>query len=358
MRICILSTVVLKHMVMSYIYTEYFEANGILYDIIYPDKYHEEEYSSASNIYRFEININSNKLLKIKEFYKYKKYAEELMIKNKYDFIVIWNEMTAFLFADFLKKNYLKKYCMNVRDIYGNRKILINYQLKKTITNAAFTTITSMKYIEYLPNDVEYIMVHSINNKIMKNIKLNNEKTCNNLPINILYIGNIRFYEHAYMLIDALGNDDRYIMSFVGVNSEIIGNYAKNKKIYNVVNIGRFPLEKTGEYLQNADIIYNLYGDNDVNLRTALSNKLYYSIWLHIPILVYKNTYIYTVANECGIAYGIEKNDFSTNLADNLYSWYINLNTRSIAKKCEKYKREALQSHLMLIDILKKYITN
>lgn len=355
MKICILSTVALKHMTMISIYTDYLDNNRISYDIIYPDKYHEEEFSNAANIYRFEINISKYILSKIKPFYKFKFFAQKIIVENKYDFIIVWNEMSTLLFADFLKKNFKERYCVNVRDIYEFKNFLINYQLKKAIINAAFTTVSSKKYIHYLPKSQKYIVIHSINKNIMSKVKKIKKYNDALDPIYILYIGNIRFLDHVYKMLDVLGNDNRYIIEFAGQNSNAINDYIKINNIYNVKINGRFAYEKTGEYLQNADIIYNLYGDENINLRTALSNKLYYAVWLNIPILVYKNTYMFEVSNECGIAYGIDKDDFS-NLADNLYAWYKNLDRKYIARKCEKFKEEALNSHNELYNELSQYV--
>ena len=52
-KICILSAVNIKHMSLISIYTKYFKENGMDYDVIYMDKYNEEENIDAKNIYRF-----------------------------------------------------------------------------------------------------------------------------------------------------------------------------------------------------------------------------------------------------------------------------------------------------------------
>ncbi|MEH7883034.1 capsular biosynthesis protein, partial [Bacillus sp. JJ1609] len=66
-KICILSAVNIRHMSLISLYTEKLKRDGIEFDIIYMDKYLEEEEFPAKNKYVFhnKINQSDNKIKKV-----------------------------------------------------------------------------------------------------------------------------------------------------------------------------------------------------------------------------------------------------------------------------------------------------
>lgn len=354
-KICILSTVNLKHMTLISLYTNFLESNKIPYDIIYIDKYDTEEENNATNVYKFNLNINREWSLprKFMHYWKFKKFASDILLSNKYDFIITWNAFTAFMFVDVLKKNYSDKYCVNIRDVFSKGNFLANYWLKKAINNSSFSTVSSDGFKKVLPSH-PYTTIHSMNMKILDKCVPHSELKSKDKPINITYIGYMCYYENCYKLIDELGNDVRYNLNFYGQGSHLVEEYAKTKGVKNVNCIGKFEPNQTAELIQDADIIYNLYGVGNINLDTALSIKLYYALYLNVPILVFKGTYMEEISKECGIGYSIEKDEFS-NLGDNLFEWYHNLNQKEIIEKCQLFKQEITESHRELEKLLIKH---
>lgn len=355
-KICILSTVNLKHMTLISLYTEYMDKNNISYDIIYIDKYHEVEQNNADEVYKFDLYIDRNWSLprKFLHYWKFKKYASELLINNQYDFIITWNVFTAYMFSDVLKKYYKDKYCLNIRDIGSKKNIIMNNGLRKALRNTAFATISSDGFKKYLPS-YNYTTIHSLNKKILNECVPHTKLKNKDEPIIITYIGYMCFYENCYKLIDELGNDSRFILNFFGQGSNLIEEYAKTKGINNVFCIGKFEPMETSSLIQDADIIYNLYGVGDINLDTALSIKLYYAVYLNVPILVFKNTYMEEISRNCGISYSIEKDGFSE-IGDRLYDWYHNQNQEIISKKCDLFIEDIELSHKNLEKLMSKFL--
>ncbi|GAB1475513.1 hypothetical protein MASR2M70_03450 [Bacillota bacterium] len=123
-------------------------------------------------------------------------------------------------------------------------------------------------------------------------------------------------------------------MKFVGVGSEKVKKYADYISCTNVEFVGKFESDKTVGYLQEADIIYNVYGNKRICERMVLSNKMYYAACLNVPILVCKNTYMYEVAKRCGIGFAVDHCDSSA-LPDSLFNWFINID-RTASKQNAK----------------------
>lgn len=355
-KICILSTVNIKHMTMLTMYTEYLEKNNLEYDVIYIDKYHEKEYINAKNIYSYKLNINRDwpMLRKLKKYYKFKSYAEDIIEKNKYDFIIVWNSFTALMFCSFLSSKYKNKYCINIRDYSYEKYLPIYLRIKKVVKNSAFTTISSDGFKKFLPKH-DYIMIHSLNNKILKNCSYKKELRKKDEPIRITFIGYVRFFENDKKLIDSLGNDNRFIVQFFGEGSHILESYAKEKKYSNIICKGRFEPDQTHELLKDTDIINNLYGVGEIALDTALSIKLYYAVHLNIPIMVFKNTYMSEITKKYGIGFDIADNEFK-DLGDRIFEWYYKLNQKEIRSNCELFKIEIEKSHNILENKMKEYL--
>lgn len=355
-KVCIVCAGAVRNMVMVYMYTDFLQANGIDYDMIYMDKYHEEEITGAKKNYRIEYDGTSKKG-KIDGYLSFIRKSTVILKKKNYQFVIVWGELTAALLNLVLTKNFKKRYCINVRDLFVGKRKILNILLNSSIKKANYVTVSSPKYLEELPSKYNnYLFVHSFNNHIMdetNNIKKENSDE----KIRILYIGNIRFLNHLYRLIDEIKNDKRFELTVAGYGSDEINSFVNDNHINNIKVYGAFPKENTSQFLSNADVIYNLYGTEDINLRYALSNKLYYAVCLEVPILVYKDTYMYDISSGCDIGFAFDncnKNEF----ADSFYEWYQMINKESVHKKCTRLIQEACESQNKMLhclsDILKE----
>lgn len=353
-KACILSTVNLKHMTLTSLYTEYFDRRGIPYDIVYIDKYGEDEISGAENIYKYSLNINKNWPLykKFLHYRGFKSFAEKILINKNYDFIVVWNIFTSYMFSRFLRKNYKGKYSVNIRDLGSRLNFIQNSGLNRAIKSAAFSTVSSDGFERFLPKG-DYIFVHSINEELAKGFESQSKRETDQ-PIRIMNIGNIRFYEKCFEFINMLANDPRFLLLFCGHGSEEIEKYAKRENICNIKCIGGFQKEDTSILLKESDILYNLYGYDGRNFETALSIRFYYSVYLPAPILVYDDTYIQEKAAQCGVAFTVP-HMLPANLGDRIFEMYKSFDREKAKKKCAVFLDTARKSKAMLYDKLDVY---
>lgn len=354
-KVCILSTVDFSRMTMLSIFTDYLESKNIEYDVICVNKFGDKITSSASNVYEFDAStaMEYNLLKKLKYFWKMRDFAEEIFNNNKYDFVIVWNQVTAFIFSDILKKKFKGRYCINIRDYHFDSIPIVRWRVGTAVKNAAFNTVSSEMFKKYLPKG-DYLTVHSLNRSMLSKLKPKEKYKDKEEPINILNIGQIRWYENIYPMIDELANDPRYILTFVGQGAEKIDEYVKGKNINNIVTHGRFNPEDTIKFLEDADVIFNLYGVGNKHVDTALSIKLYYAIYLNIPILTYEGTYINKVAREVDIAYSINKEKGLKNLGDQFFEWYHNVDVKKIKRSCIDFMNVIDKSHSDLYKKLSK----
>lgn len=343
MKVAILSTVNIKHMTLVSLYTDYLDGNNIEYDIIYIDKYGDEEKNHAKNVYKYNLRIDRSwgMVKKGLRYLKFKPFAQRIIESNNYDFIITWNMLTAFMFSMYLARHYPKKYCVNIRDItesnLGLLKYIIDLGQNIAIKNSCFTTVSSAGFIKYLPKS-DYIFIQSLNMDVLKQCISHERMKRKDEPIKITYIGYMCYYDNCIKLINALRNDQRFVLNFFGQGSEVIADYALKNGITNVNCVGRFQVEDTARLIQDSDIIFNLYGNDNINLKTALSIKLYYSIYLRVPILVCENTYMKEIADSLGIGITVGNDQYDSNLGNYIFNSYHDIEFKNIKKTCDNYR--------------------
>ena len=352
-KVCIVSVSAPRNMVMLSVYTSYFETKNIKYDLVYLDRYHKEEKTGAEKIFRIEYDRKS-KISITKGYIDFKKRATLILKRERYDFVIVWGELTASIISGVLGHYYRNRYCVNVRDLFVNKRVIFYPLLNNAIKKSAFTTVSSEKYLEKLTRHFrKYIFVHSYNDTIKKETDkaIATSSSREDAVIRILYLGNIRFLSHLFKLIEQLKNDARYELIIAGTGSELVSQYIEKNNITNVEVFGTFDKEKTSCFLCNSDVIYNLYGTEDINLRYALSNKLYYAISLGIPILVYKDTYMYEISKQCGIGFAVDEKA-NQPFADKFFEWYQNWDKEEAEIHCKALLDSARKTQSKLYSVL------
>jgi hypothetical protein len=225
--------------------------------------------------------------------------------------------------AYYLKQNYKNRYWLDIRDL-TYEKYLFFYKLTDlAIKNAYRVVISSHGFSKYLPN-YDYGLIHNIDPK-MDEFTIQYRKIESNI-IRISYIGNISYWDECKKFIDCFKNDTRFILNFYGAGSEKPEAYCKRLCVTNVKFHGQFNREKTVEFYNDTDIIYNIYGNNNRNVRTAMSNKLYYAMKFHLPLLVSQGTYMEKICNEYSIGIAFEN---IVNFPSILFKWYNDFLARS-----------------------------
>lgn len=355
-KICILCTANIKHMTLVSLYTEELLRNNQPYDIIYIDKYNEIEPTDAENRYRFQLELNPNWSFprKLMHYWKFKKYACDILKKEKYDFIIVWNEFTAFMFSEFLCKHYSGKYCVNIRDYNYNNIFFVQQRLKKAVEDGAFSTISSERFLEFLPK-AEYLFIHSYNDALLGKLEPVKRKRVEGEKIRVLFIGRMSYPESKVKLIHALGNDERFEFWLVGAGCGEYEKVVQENGYTNIIIKDSFEPSETPKHLEHADVIFSLNQENEFFSDVLLPIKLYYAIKKHIPILAYKSSYTYEYAEKIGIAIGVEDKEIDK-IGDIIAEKYSMLQQEQIDRGCEEAMLEIQRTHKELNEKMDKYI--
>lgn len=349
MRACLLSIQAPRHMVSIAQYGQYFDLHGIPYDIICTDPYGDDEKGTADRLYKVRTYGNPSVIQKISGYVRFISYAKKVMRENHYDLIVLRNEITTILFTNFLRKYYKGKYIVSVKDLFNeNAKLknekLLTKQLNKAVADSYLTTVSSPAFCQYFEDSGKSLLVHNISPAVIPQKHMLSKEDVKKEPIIILYCGHISYPQIACKMIDRFKNDSRFFMRIVGNGSEPVKAYADKTECKNIEVLGGFKSSETIDILNTGHIIYNVYGNDFRCEQTALSNKLYYSVCMHMPILVSPKTYMAEITGKLGVGFEIDF-DSPENICDNLHDWYVNFDQEKVDQKCEDYKIEALSSH-------------
>ena len=309
-----------------YLYERMLASKSIPFDLIIWNRELLKE-ESLGNVIPFNLpDVSSSK--DPKKFYKFllfARFVKETVKKNKYDKIVFLGLQGCALplRALFYVTKYKYKYWIDIRDYhyewfkpyYLLEKVAIHYAKEAAISSEGFKT--------FLPKE-RYIHVHNVDPDIVelrRKYKKNKSER-----IRICFIGNVRYLEENKKLLEIFKNDDRFELQYNGNGSEVIREYCSKNNIYNVAFSPSFPREETIKYYNNTDIINNIYGNTSLETTTALSNKLYYSIYLGIPIIVSSGTYMEQFCKKYGFGIAFKEDP---SFKEELYEWYksICLNT-------------------------------
>lgn len=356
-KVCFVCAANLKHMTLISLYTRELEKAGQDYDIIYLDKYHEiERYEGAHQLFRYEIFIDRDWpfIRKFFVYYRFKKFAINTIEREKYDFVIVWNEFTAFLLEGFLDTKYAGRYCVNIRDENYNHIPFVQNKYRRVLKHSCFNTISSERFREIYPKG-DYLFVQSYNEDVIQCITPSTRMRNSDEIIRVMFIGRMSYPETMRRVIDTLANDPRIELWLVGEGCQEFETYINELPARNIHCIGAFDPKETANYLRNADVIYSLNRENDRHSDTLLPIKLYYAIGRRVPILAFKTSYTYEYANNYGFAIGVSTSAFD-HLGDTICSSYHQLSQEMINEGCKRAREDIAKTNEMLKELIKGYI--
>lgn len=280
----------------------------------------EEKCNGTIYSYDKQDIANNKDPKKIVKYFGFYRFVKNHLQKNNYSKVVFLDTSacTVVLLASFMKKYYYKKYWIDIRDYSFENIPIYKKMLKKAIDSAYCVDISSRGFLDFLPPLDDYCVTHNIDYETIEKVK--DTPRIDSERIRISFIGNVRYYDLNKQLLLKFKNDERFIIQFFGTGSDELENFCLVNNISNCKFLGRFPYERTPELYQETDIINNIYGNKTMEVKTALSNKLYYSMYLDKPILVSPNTYMSELVTKYNLGFVVDYEN--ENLVEDLYTWY------------------------------------
>lgn len=225
-----------------------------------------------------------------------------MSLKEKFDLIYSFS-FDLLLISLFLRT---KKRYYEIGDIRIVNLRLYDFFYEKMLNRQNKIIVTSIEFSFYLQKkySIDSKKIKVVENKLDANIYSKKTKSKQNLiskrRITVGIIGLLR-YKQIIDFLDAIKSDPIIRVNIYGNGMLMneIEKYVDNKQVfYN----GEFKYPEDLEYIySNIDFSFVMYDSTDLNVRLALPNKLYESIYFQIPIIVSSNTHLEERVLEHGV---------------------------------------------------------
>lgn len=320
---------------------KYIDACEFRYDIILWDRTHNSDACGADNCFYFKTEMLSSGLKeraqKAKAYIQFSRYIKKVLAENDYDGVFVFAANTACLCASTLLKKYKGKYILDFRDYWQEKhKLLYNIE-KKLLANCYTAVISSRAYETFLP-PYDYYMSHNSQFLDEEQILHFRNREYPRDRIVMACIGGVKYPEYDKQVIEYFANDPRFELRYIGRGYEVLKSYCLGKGYKNVHIEGEFPIAETMYKYEGVDVILNMYGNHTPKLDYALSNKLYFSAQLGMPILVCPDTYMADMVVKHGTGFVIDIHN--PNDKDSMFEQYMKVSWDEFQNRCDSFLDE------------------
>lgn len=348
MKILIMGFTKLKYMPYMNFYLNNLDCEKNEVHMLYWNRDLKEDITINKKIVYHEFKLYQEdevaKYKKLKSFYKYREFALDMIHEGAFDFIIILHTLPGVLILNELKKHYKGKYILDYRDSTYEENSVFKKMIYSLAQHAKTTFVSSDAFRKYLPNDVD---IHTSHNILLDSLNHRHEKGKYGVKsdkIRIAFWGLIRHEEVNQQIISKIGSDERFELHYYGREQETALNlkkYAAEIVATNVFFHGEYKPEDRYEFVRNTDIIHNIYYDNNTML--AMGNKYYDGVIFYLPQLCMKGSYMGELSEERGI--GIACDPYSESFSDDIYQYYITINSEDFIKQCDASMRTVLHDY-------------
>lgn len=339
-------------------YEDIIKSEKVDYECIFWDRFTNGKTEKINNEYMLHIKClpGANKLGKIIPMLKYKYIVEKIIQKEQYTHLIILTTLSGVLINKVLLKQFKNKYILDIRDYTYEKYEFYKKIVDKLVDKSFFTAISSKGFLRFLNDNKKIVPCHNISN--IEGYKENCEDLKNKKQITIGFLGNIRYFEENCKLIDALANNPKYKLVYIGIpniDCDLEG-YCKGKNITNVYFKGKFRNEEKAKLYEEIDLINAVYGNNSLEVTTLLPNRLYEGLLLKKLVLATADTFLGDIVkvNKVGVCLNLDDRNIDLKIEEYISTLdfdEFNLNCKRILneiKKEQKYFCNRIKEFLII----------
>lgn len=338
-------------------YTDVLDDCGVEYDVIHWNREDDDippSFKGGHIVFNLKMVTEQPFYKKIVGFLRYGHFMRKTIRQNRYDKLIILTTQTAIPLFDFLLGKYRGKYVYGFYDMTKESKSKVYKKLvKKLLNSAAFVTMSSFGFLPLLGlrKSERIIQAHNTQSPCADSgyqCLLSKKE-----PVRITYWGIVRQLEFNKKLCDAFGNDKRYCISFHGNGYYMeLQEYAEEKDYGNIHFTGRYERRDIPEFVESTDILNCLY-ENDDEMKPAMQVKFYDAVKYRKPMLVHAGSY---AADYGGEASGILSVEFSSNITNEVYEWYMSLQADRVWEDYRRYEKQIYTDDCKFKDMIANFV--
>lgn len=290
----------------------YKELTSEPFDIIYWNRGKGDNSTGARKVFSYNHPVDHAKTVKwakqlLTGYLGFRRFAENLLSKNNYRVVVLLTGNAAVLLSRVLLKKYKHRYIVDIRDYFLEKNPIYKVIEDKVLDESALNIISSPAYRNFLGDHFFQVMHNTPPS--LKSYEPDSGKQKRSLPFVLAAIGTAKNIALDKAVLNYFANDERFHLRFYGRGYEILEEYCKDNNINNATIIGEFNAKQTLSFYQDVDVIMSMYGSKKIHFKYQLTNKLYYSVALSIPILVSPDTYMENVVRKYNLGFALDLNN-------------------------------------------------
>jgi hypothetical protein len=309
-------------------YEKVLESENCSYDKLYFDRNHNGKPLSEGNSYIFRIELSkgvcTNSFQKLLPYYLYRKYVINLIKKNNYEKLIVLTTTPAVLLGKLLMSKYKGKYIFDYRDKTKCERFSFYRKYVNKIVSQSFASFVSSEgFLDYyIDRSKKVHITHNISN--IDSAK--DDCVTLSFPINIGFVGAVRYYNVNTKLISAFANSKDFKLTYSGIMHDDcdLKGFCETNNIDNVSFTGPYKNSDKPLLYKNILLINALYDLESPDTLRAIPNKIYDAALFKIPILVTKGTYLAEVVEKYGLGCSIDINNEDETAVRNDILNYIN----------------------------------
>lgn len=335
------------------IYSDYFDKQGVKYDVISWDRTGDTERDEFT--YYHETQFQVSTLTRFKDYFKYARFIKNLVKKYHYEKLVVISPQVALFIPFFLRNKYAGRYIFDYRDLSIEQLTPFKPIMKMVLNNSYANVISSPGFIQYLPKCYNYVLSHNFN---IESVKKALEEESEPLPkgnIKVLTIGAIRF-DANYEVIDSLGNVKGLEVDFVGKGgaAPVLEKYVSDKGYNNIVFKGKYEKNEENAIIKQHSCI-NIFYPYIPSHISALSNRFYNSLINKRPMIVSKGGEQGNYVEKYGVGLAVES---CVGLADKIKEYVATLDFDVYKKNCNMLLREFVEDYNRFAKVVDDFIAS
>ena len=295
--------------------------------------------------FRYEQLDETSKFRKLPNFIRFRKFVCNILCEYIFDRIIILQSLPAVLIADKLLREYRGYFILDYRDYTYENFPPFKSIVGKLVKASYATFVSSDAFREALPKLDKVYTSHNLLLDTLKHRCAVKEIGAAQHPVRIAFWGFIRHERINRILIEALGNDERFELHYYGREQQTAWNLkalVEQKHFSNVFFHGAYLPEERYTFAAQTDLIHNMY-ENDAGMQKAMSNKYYDGIIFRIPQICTEGSYMgeRVELRKVGIAIDPYNSDFS----EALYKFFRSYNRNEFAVNCDAELRIVMNQY-------------
>ncbi len=336
-----------------YKYTEILDRHNVEYDVLYWERDEVQypiKFKGTPIKYSYITSNYTPKWKKVLGFLKCSHFFINQIKKNKYEKIILLTTQTAIALSPLVLARYREKFVFDFRDLTMEKLPPYKAVEMQLIKNAAFVSISSPGFIDFLSSEGDYVLSHNC-----KNLTVNKKDISKDAPIKITFWGMVRQEAFQKRICDKFGNDDRFVISYHGEGcTEQLAEYCQEKGYNNVCFTGRYYPEDIERFVVDTDILLNLY-ENEGKQEHALTVKLYDGVRYQLPMLVAKDSFMEQYLKDYHFAMAI---DLEHANLDEIIEWYSQLREDVLNLEFKHFSEQIILDDEIFESKLMKFVGN